>query len=171
MNAQLIVCYVNCNIPVCNWDDIGRFISVHMSIRILVDMVRSNDIAADKIGSDRGFDRQWLVRQANSVVSSQLAAVMGSSTLETINFHLRLLVGVDLSHVASEPRLVESGLRTFFGSGAGVIMEAAILAFFRSVHLVPERDFISLEEAIEELCSRASISHWNSTKADHELHD
>ena len=130
-----------------------------MSIRTLVDMVKSNDIAAGKIGYDRSVDRQWHVYQANTIVSNQLAAMMGRSTVETINFHLRLLVGVDLSHVASEPRLVESGLRTFFGSGAAVIMQAAILAAFRSVHLIPERDFISLEEAIEEFCSRASISH------------
>jgi hypothetical protein len=162
---------MNCNIHVCNWNDIGRFISVHMSIRILVDMVKSNDIAADKIGYDRRVHQQWLVHQANTVVLNQLVEMMGRSTVETINFHLRLLVGVDLSHVASEPRLVESGLRTFFGSGAAVIMQAAILAMFRSVHLIPERDFISLEDAIEEFCSQAPNSHWNSTKAHYELHD
>ena len=134
-----------------------------MSIRTSVDMVRSNDIAADKIGYDRSVDRQWLVNHANTAVSNQLGAMMGRSTVETMNFHLRLLVGVDLSQVASEPRLVESGLRTFFGSGAAVIMQAAILGLFRSVHLIPERDFISLEDAIEEFCSRAPISHWNST--------
>lgn len=134
-------------------------------------MVKSNDVVKSRIGDDRSPDRQWLVHQANNAVSSQLGAVIGSSTMETVNFHLRLLVGVDLSHAASEPRLVESGLRTLFGSGAQVIMEAAILAVFRSADLIPERDFSSLEEAIGELCSRASISHWNSTKADNELHD
>lgn len=162
---------MNCNTHVCNRDDIGRFISVQMSIRTSVDMVGSNEIAADKIARDRSVDRKWLVHQANTIVSNQLVAMMGRSTVETINFHLRLLVGVDLSHAASEPRLVESGLRTFFGSGASVIMQTAILALFRSVHLIPERDFISLEDAIEEFCSRAPISHWSSTKADYELHD
>lgn len=142
-----------------------------MSVRTLVDMVGSKEIAADKIGHDRSVDRKWLVHQANTTVSNQLVAMMGRSTVETLNFHLRLLVGVDLSHVASEPRLVESGLRTFFGSGAAVTKQAAILALFRSVHLIPERDFISLEEAIEEFCSWAPISHWNSTEADYELHD
>jgi len=122
-------------------------------------MVKSNDVAKSRIGDDQRPDRKWLVHHANSVVSSELGAAIGSQTMETINFHLRLLVGVDISHVASEPKLVERGLRTLFGSGAWVIMEAAILAVFRSANLIPEKDFNSLEEAIDELCSRASFSH------------
>ncbi len=126
-------------------------------------MVESSDIAEDTTCPYRNFDMQRLIDHADSVVSSQLGEVIGSSTVETINFHLRLLVGVDLSHVATEPRLVERGLQSFFGSGAGVVMEAAILAMFRSMHLVPERDFASIEEAIEELCLLSSINHWNRT--------
>lgn len=159
------------NILVCNRNDLGRFISVPMFTRIPVAMAKSNDNPADKIGYDRSLDRQSLIYQANSFVSNRLVIVMGSSTLETINFHLRLLVGVDLSHVASKPSLVEGGLRTLFGSGAWVIIEAAILAVFRSEHLIPERDFRSLDEAIEELCSLASINSWNGPRANHQLHD
>lgn len=166
-----VYCGMDSNIVVCNRNDIGRFKSMPMFTRILVAMINSNDNAADNIGYDRSLDRLLLIEQANSIVSSRLEVVMGSSTFETINFHLRLLVGADLSQVASNPSLVEDGLRTLFGSGAWMLIEAAILAVFRSEHLIPKRDYRSFEEAIEELCSLALINNLNDPIANHQSQD
>ncbi len=76
---------------------------------------------------------------------------MGIGTVESINCHLRKLDGVDLTQIASEPRLVEIGLQKLFGVGAKVIIHASIFAAFRSVSIIPDRDFIGLEDAFKEI--------------------
>lgn len=106
-----------------------------------------------------------LVYQVNRAVSRHLGGILGFTALETINFHLRKLVGTDLSQVGSEPKLVESGLRKLFGVGAQVIIEATIVGAFRSAHIIPERDFVSLEEAIAELYAHASSQDRNGLKS------
>ena len=91
----------------------------------------------------------------NSAVSSHLSSVLGIGALEAVNFHLSRLVNVDLSEVATKPALVESGLRKLFGNGAQIIIKAIILAAFRSARIVPDRDFLSLQDAFVEMYRRA----------------
>ena len=92
--------------------------------------------------------------QINNDVLVHLDKILGSNVLSAINHHLRISVNVDMSKVASEPRLVEAGLRKFFGPGTKVVIDQCILAAFRSVGLVPDRDFISLEDAILEILDK-----------------
>ena len=79
---------------------------------------------------------------------------MGVATVDTINFHLKVMVGADLSEVATNPALVEKGLRRLFGRGAHVVIKAAIFAAFRSARLIPDKDYVSLEEAMTEMYRR-----------------
>lgn len=133
-------------------------------------LTRIDDVL-DKTECDdalRRSDGPWLASVINAGVSSHLGRVMGIQTVETTNFHLRKVAGVDLSEVATKPRQVESGLRGLFGIGAQVIIEASILAAFRSLRVIPERDFVSLEEAIVELYSRVSNHNGIITKSDNQ---
>jgi hypothetical protein len=91
------------------------------------------------------------MRQVNGDVLAHLENIMGSGVLESINHHLRILVEADLSQVVSQPTTVEAGLRKLFGVGSKIIIEQCIYAAFRSVGLIPDRDFRGLEDAIKEI--------------------
>ena len=94
------------------------------------------------------------INQINNYVLSHLDKILGSNVLSAINHHLQLSVNVDMSKVASEPKLVEAGLRKFFGPGTKVVIDQCILAAFRSIGLVPDRDFVSLEDAMLDILDK-----------------
>ena len=107
-----------------------------------------------QLGTPAPSADEEFVSWVNNAVSSHVGTVIGPGTIDTINFHLKKLVGVDFSEVATKPALVEDGLRQLFGRGASVVIKAAIFAAFRSARLIPDRDFTSLEEAIIEMYKR-----------------
>lgn len=109
---------------------------------------------ASQLGTPAPSVDEEFVSWVNSAVSSHIGSVMGVATVDTINFHLRKISEVELSDVATKPMLVENGLRKLFGRGAQVVIKAVIFAAFRSARLVPDRDFVSLEEAMIELFKR-----------------
>lgn len=117
-------------------------------------MVSFFEESPSEVGLLQNVDEEFAF-WVNSGVSSHLSSVIGIVALEAINFHLSKLVNVDLSEVATKPALVESGLRKLFGNGAQIIIKAIILAAFRSARIVPDRDFLSLQDAFVEMYSRA----------------
>lgn len=112
------------------------------------------DSGTRQLGTPALNANEEFVIWVNNAVSSHIGTVIGPGTIDTINFHLRKLVGTDFSEVATKPGQVEDGLRQLFGRGAAVVIKAAIFAAFRSARLVPDRDFTSLEEAITEMYRR-----------------
>ena len=101
---------------------------------------------------------EYLADNLNKAVVAHLEQRMGASTLKTLNFHLELICGVDLSRLASDPSGVEKGLRVLFGRGAEEIMRASIFAAFRAARLVPQKEYGSLEDAFRELYGKISAS-------------
>ncbi|MGI0049407.1 MAG: hypothetical protein ACREAW_07690 [Nitrososphaera sp.] len=93
----------------------------------------------------------------NRSVPAFLEKVMGPGILTAVNHHLRMTANIDFFSTASDPSSVERGLKEIFGRGAGIIIEQCILGAFRSVGLVPDRDFDSIEAAIKEIKRRQSF--------------
>jgi hypothetical protein len=96
-------------------------------------------------------EEYYFLHRVNGDVLAHLENIMGSGVLESINHHLRIQVDADLSQVVSHPSTVEAGLRKLFGVGSKVIIEQCIYAAFRSVGLIPDRDYRSLKDAIDEM--------------------
>jgi hypothetical protein len=109
-------------------------------------------------GFEQTDDNDFL-KQVNTTVLAHLEVIMGKGVLASVNYHLKILVNVDISEVVSQPSAVETGLRKLFGVGAKVITQQCVLALFRSKGLVPDRDFNSLEEAIGEIRKRTILQH------------
>jgi hypothetical protein len=112
------------------------------------------DTGESRLGTPASTADEQFVSWVNNAVSSHVASIMGVATVDTINFHLKVMVGADLSEVATNPALVEKGLRRLFGRGANVVIKAAIFAAFRSARLIPDKDYVSLEEAMTEMYRR-----------------
>jgi len=89
--------------------------------------------------------------ELNSIVCKYLESQLGNDTYDTINFHLRKIVGSDLSEIMVKPNLVGTGLRKIFGMGDKFIVRAAIFAAFRANGQVPDSEYESLEAGFKAL--------------------
>ena len=97
-------------------------------------------------------------------VKRRLNALIGPSILDAINFHLQKLNDVaDLSQVASRPELIEKGLNQFFWEGAKVLIRESILAAYREFGLIPDRQYVSIRDALSELFNKVSQPGYNNT--------
>ena len=96
-------------------------------------------------------------------IKRHLNTLIGPSILDAINFHLQKLNdGVDLSQVASQPELIEKGLRQFFLEGAKVLIRESIFAAYREFGLIPDREYVSMHDALSELFSKVSQPDYNN---------
>jgi hypothetical protein len=93
----------------------------------------------------------------NRSVPAFLEKVMGTGILTAVNHHLKMTANIDFFSTGSDPSSVEKGLKKIFGRGAGVIIEQCILGAFRSVGMVPDRNFDSIEDAIREIKRRQGV--------------
>ena len=109
-------------------------------------------------GYEEAADNDFF-EQVNIAVLAHLEEILGKGVLASVNYHLKILVNVDISELVSQPSTVEKGLRKLFGVGAKVIIQQCMLAAYRSNGLVPDRDFNSLEEAIGEMRKRTILQH------------
>ena len=107
---------------------------------------------------EAGNEQQLLIL-LNRSIPEYLEKVMGTGILTAVNHRLRMTVNIDFFSTASDPSSVERGLKVMFGRGAFIIIEQCILGAFRSVGLVPDRDFQSIEDAIKEIKRRHSSQH------------
>ena len=116
------------------------------------------------------LDRQLLRQQPKyfevivaTAVKRRLTTLIGPSILDAINFHLQKLNnGADLSQIASRPELIEKGLNQFFWEGAKVLIRESILAAYREFGLIPDRQYISLNDAFSELFNKVSQPDYNN---------
>lgn len=96
-------------------------------------------------------------------VKRRLNTLVGPSILDAINFHLQKLNdGADLSQVASQPELIEKGLRQFFWEGAKVLIRESIFAAYREFGLIPDREYVSMHDALSELFNKVSQPDYNN---------
>jgi len=96
-------------------------------------------------------------------VKRRLNTLVGPSILDAINFHLKKLNdGVDLSQVASRPELIEKGLRHFFWEGARILIRESIFAAYREFGLIPDREYITMHDALSELFNKVSQPDYNN---------
>ena len=107
-------------------------------------------------GSMEAGNELQLLLLLNRSVPAYLEKVLGPGIMTAVNHHLRMTENIDFSSTASDPSSVERGLRKIFGRGASIIIEQCILGAFRSVGLVPDRDFDCIEDAIKEIKKRQS---------------
>jgi hypothetical protein len=110
-------------------------------------------------GQENSENQSVFVGEINRSVLQHLENVLGPIVLVTINYHLRKVANVDTSELMSKPAEIESALHKFFGAGSKIIIQQCILAIYRSVGLIPDRDFVSLEDAVREVRSKADQSN------------